>query len=205
MGIYDRFILPRVLDFAMRQEPIMRQRRKVVPQAVGTILEIGLGSGLNLAVYDQSKVVKLYGLEPSKELRERASERAREAGVEVEFVGLTGESIPLEDGCIDTVVSTYTLCTIPDVARALMEMHRVLRPGGQLLFSEHGRAPDASVRVWQDRLNPIWRPIGGGCNLNRPIDELIRSAGFTLEGLETRYLPGPRPMTFNYWGAAIRN
>jgi ubiquinone/menaquinone biosynthesis C-methylase UbiE len=204
MGLYDRYILPRVIDLAMRQEPVMRQRRKVVPQASGRVLEIGIGSGLNLAFYDRARVTKLWGLEPSEELRRVARDRAREAGLEVEFLGLPGESIPLEDASVDTVVTTYTLCTIPGVAQALHEMRRVLVPGGALLFSEHGRAPDPGVVRWQDRLNRAWGWIGGGCNLNRPIADLIRGAGFDLADLETMYLPGPRPMTYTYWGRAVR-
>ncbi|HZR82378.1 MAG TPA: class I SAM-dependent methyltransferase [Candidatus Binatia bacterium] len=203
-SLYERYLLPRILDFAMRQKPIMRQRDKVVPLARGRVLEIGMGSGLNLAYYDRGKLEKLWGLEPSPELRAVAERRAREAGVSVEFVGLTGESIPLDDASVDTVVTTYTLCTIPDAERALLEMRRVLRPAGQLLFSEHGLAPDAPVARWQDRLNPLWRRIAGGCNLNRPIDELVRGAGFAIDPIDTMYLPGPRPFTFNYWGTATR-
>ena len=204
MGLYERYLLPRIIDFAMRQKPIMRQRGKVVPLASGRVLEIGMGSGLNLAYYDRGKLEKLLAVEPSTPLQGMALERAREAGVAVEFVGLSGEEIPLDSASIDSVVTTYTLCTIPDAHRALSEMRRVLRPGSRLLFAEHGRAPDAGVKRWQDRLNPIWRRIGGGCNLNRPIDELIEQAGFRIESLETMYLPGPRLVTFNYWGQAAK-
>jgi ubiquinone/menaquinone biosynthesis C-methylase UbiE len=204
MGLYERFLLPKVLDFAMRQEPIARQRAKVVPLATGRVLEIGIGSGLNLSFYDRAKLAKLWGLDPSLELQKVARKRAAEAGIDVEFLALSGEAIPLDDASVDTVVTTYTLCTIPDAPRALGEMRRVLRPGGQLLFSEHGRAPDASVVRWQDRLNPVWKKIGGGCNLNRPMAELIGDAGFAVRSLQTMYLPGPRPMTFTYWGSAER-
>jgi ubiquinone/menaquinone biosynthesis C-methylase UbiE len=191
-----------VIDFAMRQKPIMRQRGKVVPLARGRVLEIGMGSGLNLSYYDRGKLEQLLAVEPSTPLQKMALERAREAGVSVEFVGLTGEEIPLDSASIDSVVTTYTLCTIPDAHLALGEMQRVLRPGGCLLFAEHGRAPDAGVARWQDRLNPIWQRVAGGCNLNRPIDQLVERAGFRMLNLETMYLPGPRPMTFNYWGQA---
>jgi ubiquinone/menaquinone biosynthesis C-methylase UbiE len=201
-SFYERRILPPLLDLAMRQKPIMRQRAKIVPLARGRVLEIGFGSGLNLSFYDHSKVETLLGLEPSAELRRRAEERARAADMPVEFIGLTGEEIPLESASVDTVVTTYTLCTIPGVARALAEMCRVLRPGGVLLFSEHGRAPDEGVLRWQNRLNPLWKRIGGGCNLNRPIADLIRAAGFSLDRPETMYLPGPRPFTFTTWGSA---
>ena len=204
MGLYDRWILPRVLDFAMRQPPIPKQREKVVPLAEGHVLEIGIGSGLNLAYYDQSKVTKLWGLDPSMELRKKAVERSAESGMEVEFIGLSGEDIPLESGSAETVLTTFTLCTIPDAGAALKEMYRVLRPGGQLLFAEHGRAPDQDVVRWQDRINPVWQHVAGGCNLNRKIDVLVEEAGFTVRDLEQSYLPGPRPWTYNYWGAGVR-
>ncbi|MBU6280890.1 methyltransferase domain-containing protein [bacterium] len=204
MGLYERFVLPRVLDFAMRQEPIMRQRAKVVPRAAGRVLEIGIGSGLNLAFYDRSRVDSLVGLDPSPELRAIAERRAREAGIDVEWIPLGGESIPLDEASVDTVLTTYTLCTIPAVERALGEMRRVLRPGGRLLFSEHGRAPDPGVKRWQDRLNPLWNRIGGGCNLNRPVEEMVRRGGFEPEAIEALYLPGPRPLTYTTWGSALR-
>lgn len=204
MGLYERFVLPKVLDFAMRQEPIMRQRAKVVPRAAGRVLEIGIGSGLNLAFYDRSRVDSLVGLDPSPELRAIAERRAREAGIDVEWIPLGGESIPLDEASVDTVLTTYTLCTIPGVERALGEMRRVLRPGGRLLFSEHGRAPDPGVKRWQDRLNPLWNRIGGGCNLNRPVEEMVRRGGFEPEAIEALYLPGPRPLTYTTWGSALR-
>jgi ubiquinone/menaquinone biosynthesis C-methylase UbiE len=204
MGLYDRYVLPKVLDFAMRQKPITLQRQKVVPQASGRVLEIGIGSGLNLAFYDCTRVKKLLGLDPSEELRRLARERARAANVDVEFLGLPSEQIPLEDASVDTVLSTYTLCTIPDVARALGEMRRVLAPGGVLIFSEHGRAPDASVQRWQNRLDGVWGKIAGGCHLNRSIADLIGGAGFQIDSLDTMYLPGPRPFTYTFWGRASR-
>jgi ubiquinone/menaquinone biosynthesis C-methylase UbiE len=204
MGIYERLLLPKLLDFAMRQKPIMMQRRKVVPEASGRVLEIGIGSGLNLAFYERGRVTKLWGLDPSEELRRIARERAEEAGIEVEFLGLPGEQIPLDAGSVDTVVSTYTMCTIPDVARALGEVRRVLVPNGVLLFSEHGRAPDAGVARWQDRLNGVWGKIAGGCNLNRAIPDVVRDAGFRIDALAQMYVPGPRPFTYTYWGRAAR-
>jgi ubiquinone/menaquinone biosynthesis C-methylase UbiE len=149
-------------------------------------------------------VTKLWGLDPSEELRRIARERAEEAGIEVEFLGLPGEQIPLDAGSVDTVVSTYTMCTIPDVARALGEVRRVLVPNGVLLFSEHGRAPDAGVARWQDRLNGVWGKIAGGCNLNRAIPDVVRDAGFRIDALAQMYVPGPRPFTYTYWGRAAR-
>ena len=204
MGLYATYIFPAILDLVMRQEPIQRQREKVVPRARGRVLEIGVGSGLNLPFYDRSKVDKLSGLDPSLGLQRLARQRAEAAGIDVEFIPVSGEEIPLEDASIDTVVITYTMCSIPDVDTALKEMHRVLRPAGSLLFSEHGRAPDAGVVRWQDRLNPIWRRISGGCNMNRAIPDLLGAAGFKLAELDSMYLPGPRVMTFTYWGTATR-
>ena len=205
MGLYERWVLPRLLDYAMRQPPIPKQREKVVPQARGEVLEIGIGSGLNLAYYDKGRITRLWGVDPSMELRRKAVERAQEAEIDVEFIGLTGESIPLEDQSVDTVVTTFTLCTIPDPASALGEMYRVLRPGGELLFAEHGRAPDPDVRRLQDRINPIWKRFAGGCNLNRAIDSLVGDAGFDVQSLDKEYLPGPRIATFNYWGRGVRS
>ena len=203
MGLYDRYILPKVVHFTCGMKPNMRQRAKVVPLAHGRVLEIGIGSGLNLPYYDSAKVSKVWGLDPSPEMTEMARRAAVSLPFEVEFIGLSGDEIPLEDSSVDTVVVTYTLCTIPDTAPALRQISRVLRPGGELVFCEHGAAPDASVRRWQDRLNPMWKRLGGGCNLNRPIPALIEAGGFRIKSLDTMYIPGWRPASFNYWGAAV--
>ena len=202
MGFYDRHVLPHLINLACGTKPVRYQRRKVVPQAKGRVLEIGIGSGLNLPFYDPAKVEKLWGLEPSDEIRRMAERMAVGSPFPIEFIGLPGEQIPLGTGSVDTVVTTYTLCTIPDAVTALREMRRVLKPGGQLLFSEHGRAPDPSVVKWQDRLDNFWGKIAGGCHLNRDIPALLRQGGFAIDRLETMYIPGPRPMSFNYWGAA---
>mgnify|MGYP001817619080 FL=1 len=202
MGLYARYVLPRVVHYACGQRPAMRQREKVVPLAEGRVLEVGIGSGLNLAFYDAGKVEKVWGLEPSPEMVKLAEEPAAAVDFEVEFIGLPGDEIPLDDGVADAVVLTYTLCTIPETEPALRQMARVLAPGGKLLFVEHGAAPDTSVRRWQDRVNPLWKRLGGGCHLNREIPSLIEQGGFRLESLETMYLPGWRPGNFNYWGSA---
>jgi ubiquinone/menaquinone biosynthesis C-methylase UbiE len=202
MGIYSKYVLPRLVDFTCGQKPIMKQREKVVPLATGEVLEIGVGSGLNLPYYDSTRVKKLWGLEPAEAMRRMAAPAVRALEFEFEFLDLPGEEIPLETGCVDTVVVTYTLCTIPETEPALRGMARVLRPGGKLIFCEHGAAPDASVRRWQDRINPLWRRLGGGCNLNREIPDLIDAGGFEIDGIETMYLPGFRPAAFNYWGTA---
>jgi len=203
MGLYNRYILPKVVHFTCGLKPNMRQRAKVVPRARGRVLEIGIGSGLNLPYYDSSKVSKIWGLDPSPEMTRMARLAATPLPFEVEFIGLPGDEIPLEDASVDTVLVTYTLCTIPDTTPALRQMSRVLRTGGELIFCEHGAAPDEGVRRWQDRLNPIWKRFGGGCNLNRPIPALIEAGGFRIKSLDTMYLPGWRPGSFNYWGAAV--
>ncbi|MBK6981568.1 MAG: class I SAM-dependent methyltransferase [Betaproteobacteria bacterium] len=203
MGLYDRHVLPRLVHLACGLKPTMRQRGKVVPQARGRVLEVGIGSGLNLPFYDAAKVSKVWGLDPSQEMIGMARRAAASLPFEVEFIGLPGDEIPLDDASIDTVVVTYTLCTIPDAAAALRQIDRVLRPGGELIFCEHGEAPDAGVRRWQDRLNPVWKRLAGGCHLNRPIPALIEAGGFRITRLETMYVPGWRPASFNYWGAAV--
>ncbi len=203
MGLYSRYILPKVINFTCGLKPIMRQREKVVPRAHGRVLEVGIGSGLNLPYYDAAKVTKVWGLDPAPEMMQMAKRAAGSLPFEVEFIGLPGDEIPLEDNSVDTVVVTYTLCTIPDTTPALRQISRVLRPGGELIFCEHGAAPDASVRRWQDRLNPIWKRLGGGCNLNRPIPTIIEAGGFRIKSLDTMYIPGWRPASFNYWGTAV--
>jgi ubiquinone/menaquinone biosynthesis C-methylase UbiE len=203
MSFYERRILPWLLDMAMSAKPITHQRKKVVPLAEGRVLEIGLGAGQNLEFYNPAKVSHVWGLEPSAEMRERAAKRAKDAKFSLEFLDLKAEEIPLEDKAADTVLVTYTLCTIPDVVRALKGMRRVLKPGGRLIFCEHGRAPDANVSTWQDRITPMWKAMAGGCHLARPIPELIRQGGFEIEKMETMYLPStPRFAGYNYWGSA---
>lgn len=200
---YERHVLPRLINLACGTEDIAAQRRKIVPAAAGRVLEIGIGSGLNLPFYDRARVDRLWGLEPAESMRRQAERRAAVLGMEVSFLSLEAEEIPLEDGSVDTVLVTYTLCTIPDVERALRGMARVLAPGGQLLFCEHGRAPDPAVRRWQDRLNRPWGKIAGGCNLNRPIAELVRAGGFRIESLEEGYIPGPRFLSYESLGRGV--
>lgn len=204
MGLYNRYVLPRLLDYAMKDRPIMRQRAKVVPLAHGRVLEVGIGTGLNLSFYDKSKVEKVIGLDPSPELNVTARKRAEEAGVDVDWLMLSSERIPLPDDSVDSIVITYTMCSIPDVDAALREMARVMKPGASMFFSEHGLAPDAKVRRWQDRLDPLWGKIAGGCHINRDVPKMLGGAGLAIQQLDTMYLPGPRPLTFNYWGRATK-
>lgn len=202
---YERHILPAALDFACGMNAISRMRQRVVPLAHGRVLEVGIGSGLNMRHYDKGRVTHITGLDPALQLQPLAQRRIAEAGLSVDLIGLSAEKIPLPDASFDTIVMTYTLCTIADPHAALLEMRRVLAPQGQLLYCEHGRAPDAAVARWQDRLQPLWGPLAGGCQLGRDIPALLRTAGFTLPDLDTRYLPGPRPLTFHYWGQALPN
>ena len=181
----------------------MKQREKVVPRAQGTVLEIGIGTGLNLPYYNSDQVEKLIGLDPSEASWELAASRAKDIGFPIEFIGLPGEQIPLAENSVDTIVMTYSLCTIPDPVAALKGMARVLRPEGTMYYAEHGRAPDESVRRWQNRLDRPWGAIAGGCHLNRDIPALLSEGGFHSEDRESMYLPGtPRFAGFNVWGSA---
>lgn len=203
MGFYENRVLPFMIDKACAGPPILKQREKVVPGAEGRVLEVGMGSGINLPYYDPARVEFVWGLEPSEGMRRLAAQRIEAAPFEVRLLDLPGESIPLDDASVDTVLLTFTLCTIPDFRTALAQMRRVLKPGGKLLFCEHGEAPDESVRKWQNRINPLWKRIAGGCNLNRPIPHCLEEAGFVVHDLETLYLPNtPRIAAFNYWGRA---
>ena len=204
MNLYDRYLLPYVIDLACGVEPVQRQRAKIVPQAQGKVLEIGIGTGRNLPFYDKSRLASLSGLDPAEHMHRLAKKRMREAGLDVRLLPLSAEEIPEADASIDTLLMTFTLCSIPDAVKALREMRRVLKADGRLLFCEHGAAPDAAVRKWQDRLTPIWKPLAGGCHLNREIPALLKEGGFHIAQMETMYLPGPRPLTFNYWGTAVR-
>jgi ubiquinone/menaquinone biosynthesis C-methylase UbiE len=185
----------------MAQEVPVPYRRRVLSEAKGRILEVGFGSGLNLPFYG-SGTEHVVGLEPSTTLLSIARKALASTPMSAELVDGSAEAIPLEDHSMDSVVSTWTLCTIPDVTRALAEIRRVLKPQGRLLFVEHGLSPDAGVRRWQDRLNPVWRPLAGGCNLNRQIDEIIEQAGFQMVRLDAGYGRGPKPLAFMYEGAA---
>lgn len=204
MNPYDHYVLPYLIDAACGMKAIQRQRATLVSQARGRVLEIGIGTGRNLPFYDRTKLESLQGLDPAAQMHALARKRAHKAGLDVELLTLPAERIPADDESFDTVLSTFTLCTIPDAVAALREMQRVLKPDGVLLFCEHGLSPDASVRRWQERLTPIWKPIAGGCHLNRDIPALLAAGGFVVTEIEADYLRGPRPMTYVYRGAARR-
>ena len=203
MSFYDKYILPKFLNCACGTKPINYQREKIVPLAKGIVLDIGIGSGLNIPFYNKSNIDRLYGLDPSEELLKIAKPLAKKNELEIEFLQCGAEAIPLPDQSIDTVLITYTMCTIPDIKLSNSEIMRVLKPEGQLLFCEHGLAPDKNIAKWQRRINPIWSKIAGGCNLNRDIPKLITSSGFKISNMEEMYLPStPKFAGYNYWGVA---
>ena len=203
MGLYNKYILPKVLNCTCGSKPINYQRAKIVPLAEGVVLDIGIGSGLNIPFYNKSKIKYLYGLDPSKELIEMAKPLANLNQIEIEFLECGAENIPLLDNSIDTVLITYTMCTIQDVILSNSEIKRVLKDNGKLLFCEHGLAPDKNIAIWQKRINPIWNKIAGGCNLNRNIPDIITSSGFKISSIEEMYLPNtPKFAGYNYWGVA---
>jgi ubiquinone/menaquinone biosynthesis C-methylase UbiE len=203
LGFYSKHVLPPIIDLAMRHRIASRRRAVVVPRARGVVLEIGIGSGLNLPFYS-AKVSRLEGVDPSPELLAMAKTRASHRRFEVSLQRAGAEDLPFPRARFDTVVSTWTLCSVADAAAALKEIRRVLKPGGDFLFVEHGAAPDDSVRRWQRRLDPVWTRLAGGCHLDRRIDLLIAGAGFSLYGLRAAYLEGPRVLTYTYEGAAER-
>ena len=202
MSIYEDHVLPHLIDFACSTKPTRKQREKIVHLAEGDVLEIGFGSGLNLPYYDADKVRKIFGLEPAEGMRRKAQPNVDASGLDVEFIDLPGEEIPLQANSVDTVLVTFTLCSINDAVTALEGMRRVLKPGGSLLYAEHGAAPDETVRRWQDRLNPGWKRFSGGCNMNRDIPGLIEGGGFRITTDERMYIPGVKILSYNYWGIA---
>ncbi|MDZ7629379.1 MAG: class I SAM-dependent methyltransferase [Parvularculaceae bacterium] len=204
MGLYTSFIEPAVVSFACSLPAIMRERAKIVPEASGVVLEIGFGSGHNASLYNTAIIEKLIALEPSAEMRRRAAKRVAAFNAPFEWLDLSAEEIPLASASVDTAVSTFTLCTIPDVGRALTSLRRVLKPGGRFLFLEHGAAPDPAVRRFQDRLDPVWGRFAGGCHLNRDPGALVRGAGFELVQSFGRYAKAaPKFAGFLTSGVAI--
>ena len=201
-GWYERRVLPWLLDFACGLAPIAKRRQAVVPLAAGRVLEIGIGTGLNLRHYDRSRLVSLTGIDPAEQLHALAQRRSRRYGVDVELRALSAEQLPFDADSFDCVVCTYTLCTVPDPAAALAEMRRVLSPGGRLLFAEHGLAPDANVARWQRRLEPAWSRLAGGCHLSRDVPRLLLEAGFLAPTMHKGYIAWPRTLAYNFWGEA---
>lgn len=195
-------MLPKVVDWACQQKPHMLQRMKVIPLATGNVLEIGIGSGLNLPIYNNKNVKHLTAIDPSKEMWDKNVIDTKNLPFEFTFTQAFAENIPEEADRFDTVVITYALCTISDTNKALEEIRRVLKPNGKLMFCEHGKAPDKAIQKWQNMINPFWKRLGGGCNLNRDIPLIIEENGFKMNNLEKMYIPGWKIASFNYWGTA---
>jgi ubiquinone/menaquinone biosynthesis C-methylase UbiE len=202
MGLYERWIVPRLLDLAMRNRVLDHYRQRTIETAQGLVLEVGVGSGLNLPLYGPAVTTRVVAVDPSPELLHLASKRTADAVIPVSLLRASAEHLPLADAVFDTIVMTWTLCSIPNPIAALTEMRRVLRPGGRLFFVEHGLSPEIRVARWQHRLTPCWKRIGGGCHLDREMDKLIHAAGFQIDAIETGYMKGPRPWTFMYRGSA---
>lgn len=203
MGFYEEQILPRAVDVVLGGREFARLRARVAAELEGEVLEVGFGSGRNVPHYPPA-LKRVWAVDPATVGRKLAAKRVAASPVPVEYVGLDGEELPLEDGSTDHVLTTWTLCTIPDVPRALAEIRRVLRPGGALHFLEHGRSPDPKVVRWQDRLTPMQKRIAGGCHLNRPIDRLVRDAGLEVSRLDNYYVRGPKPYGYMFEGVATK-
>ena len=206
INLYDKYILPHLLNCSCNTKPFTVQRKKVIPLATGKVLEVGIGSGLNLPFYQKDSIKEIWGLDPSKELLLMAKKKAKAENMDVQFLNATAESIQLDDNYFDTVVVTYTMCTISNLNQALSEIKRVMKTDGRLIFCEHGASPEQGVFVWQNRLNKVWSRISGGCNINKDIPSIIESSGLIVSQLETMYLPKtPRILGYNYWGFAVLN
>jgi ubiquinone/menaquinone biosynthesis C-methylase UbiE len=200
---YEKFFLPKLCDKCCSTKPINYQRNKVVPLAQGVVLEIGMGSGLNIPFYNKNNIEKIIGLDPSEELNFLAKKVAKKNNIEIDFIISGAEDIALPDNSIDTILITYTLCTIPDLDNSMAEMKRVLKSDGKFIFCEHGIAPDQNIVKWQSRINPIWKAIMGGCNINRNIPKIISDGGFDITNISEMYLPStPKIVGYNYWGVA---
>ena len=204
MNPYERFVLPKIIDVACGMGDIMARRAELVPRAQGDVLEVGIGTGLNLRFYDANKVRRIVGVDPSAQMQRLARERAAKIPVAVDMIAVGAGGIDSPDASFDSIVMTFTLCSIADPLPALAEMRRVLKPAGHLLFCEHGLAADSSVQRWQHRLTPWWKPLAGGCHLNRDIPALLTQSGFVLDELRADYIAGPRLLTYLYQGVAVR-
>ncbi len=205
MSFYDRFILPRFIDFACGTEGFRNKRSQILPMAYGDILEIGIGSGHNLEFYDETKVKTVRGIDPAEPSIKIAKQRLQNYNFPIKLDIGIAENLPYEDQSFDSVVIGYSLCTIPNVDEAMLEVRRVLKNEGIFLFTEHGLSPDPKVEAWQHRLTPAWKKIGGGCHLNRNIELIISKSGFKFEQLQKKYIKGPKILTYNYYGKAVKS
>ncbi len=204
MPFYKDRVYPHLVTMLGNPKPIREVRQRILPLAEGRVLEIGVGPGVNFVHYDPAKVNKVYALEPNPGMIRMAEQQRRGTKLDVEFLDLPGEHIPLGDGSVDTVVSTFTLCTIPGVVEAIRGIRRVLRPGGKFIFFEHGLSPDPRVRRWQEWSEPLFHLAFEGCHVTRDIPSLIREGGFKIEQMDTAYLaPFPKSGSHCWWGTAI--
>lgn len=199
MGIYNKYILPRIVDHVCGLKPSSKQREKVVPLASGRVLEVGIGSGLNLPYYNAEKVEHIVGIDPSAEMWKL---KKYDSEIPLEFLQSGIEQLDLDNDSVDSIVCTYTLCTVVDPRLALEQMRRVLKPDGKLIFTEHGLANESKIQKKQNRINPMWKRLGGGCNLNRDIAKIIEGSGFVFEEIDSMYIPGWKPACYNTWGVA---
>ena len=201
--LYNRYVCPHVINLAMQTKPFRKQREKVIPQASGRVLEIGIGSGLNLDFYDISRISEIFAVEPDSVLLEKAKIKAKLNNISLNIKRLSAESLPFDNASFDTVVSTYTMCSISELNSVMVEIKRVLKNDGSFIFSEHGKAPDDNIHKWQKRLNPIQKRIGGGCCLDKDIPKIIINSNFKLQKINSMYVPGPKFLSYHYWGTAV--
>jgi len=204
VSLYDKYILPHLLNCSCNTKPFIHQRKKVRPLSTGNVLEVGIGSGLNLPYYQKDNIKEIWGLDPSEELLEMARKKAKVEDMDVQFLNAKAEVMELDDNYFDTVLMTYTMCTIPNLSQALSEIKRVMKTDGRLVFCEHGASPEQQVFKWQNRVNNVWSKIAGGCNINKNIPSIIESSGLIISQMETMYLPKtPKILGYNYWGSAV--
>jgi len=204
MGIYEKYFLPKLLDFCCGMEGFQNKRSQVVPMAYGKVLEIGIGSGLNFDYYNFNNVTEVVGVDPAVSSVAMAKSRAEKFNSKISFIETSAEVIDLESSTFDSVVIGYSLCTIPEPLKALAEAHRLLKPDGSLFFMEHGLAPEPHIQKWQNRITPAWKKIAGGCNLDRDIEKLIKSGGFKFKDIKKKYIKGPKIAAFQYYGEALK-
>ena len=201
--IYDRYVCPHLINLAMQAKPFSKQRMKIIPKAKGRVLEIGIGSGLNFKYYNKLNINEVFAVDPDGVLLQKARKRAKENNITLNIEQISAEKLPYENDTFDTIISTYTMCSISKLSLTLLELRRVLKSDGKLLFSEHGMAPDRNILLWQKRLNPILKRIAGGCHLDLNIPNLINNAGFEMSSLNSMYIPGPKFLSYHFWGSAF--
>ena len=202
--LYTQYVCPHIINFAMQNKVISKQREKIIPFAKGRILEIGIGSGLNFSFYNKSEVKDVFAVEPDNVLLEKAKKRALDNNIDLNIEKISAESLPYDNEFFDTIISTYTMCSISNLSSALNEIRRVLKKDGIFLFSEHGKSPDKNIYKWQKRLNPIQGALFGGCQLDVDIPNTLSMSNFDFNKINSMYVPGPKFLSYHYWGTAIK-